>query len=71
MIEKGDTVLAGVSGGSDSMAMLRILKKLQQELGITLRVVHVKNGKRGEEADRDSNFGEKICREWEIQCKVY
>ena len=41
MIEKGDTVLAGVSGGSDSMAMLRILKKLQQELGITLRVVHV------------------------------
>ena len=36
MIEKGDTVLAGVSGGSDSMAMLRILKKLQQELGITL-----------------------------------
>ena len=71
MIEKGDTVLAGVSGGSDSMAMLRILKKLQQELGITLRVVHVHHGIRGEEADRDSTFVEKICREWEIPCTVY
>ena len=71
MIEKGDIVLAGVSGGSDSMAMLRILKQLQQELGITLRVVHVHHGIRGQEADRDSTFVEKMCREWEIPCTVY
>ena len=71
MIEKGDVVLAGVSGGSDSMAMLRILKKLQQELGITLRAVHVHHGIRGQEADRDSTFVEKMCREWEVPCTVY
>ena len=37
MIEKNDVVLAGVSGGSDSMAMLRILKELQPELKFMLR----------------------------------
>ena len=41
MIGKNDVVLAGVSGGSDSMAMLRILKELQGKLDFTLRVVHI------------------------------
>lgn len=54
MIEKGDTVLAGVSGGGDSVTMLYILKEYQKELEFTLRVVHVHHGIRGEEADRDS-----------------
>ena len=30
MIEKGDTVLAGVSGGGDSVTMLYILKEYQK-----------------------------------------
>ena len=47
MIGKNDVVLAGVSGGSDSMAMLRILKELQGKLDFTLRVVHIHHGIRG------------------------
>ena len=62
MIGKNDVVLAGVSGGSDSMAMLRILKELQGKLDFTLRVVHIHHGIRGKEADRDQSFVENICR---------
>ena len=71
MIGKNDVVLAGVSGGSDSMAMLRILKELQVKLDFTLRVVHVHHGIRGQEADRDSRFVEKICKEWQIPCSIH
>ena len=61
MIGKNDVVLAGVSGGSDSMAMLRILKELQEKLDFTLRVVHIHHGIRGKEADRE--IGRASCRE--------
>ena len=71
MIGKKDVVVAGISGGSDSMSMLYLLKELQQELDFTLRAVHVHHGIRGQEADRDSSFVEKICREWQIPCSVY
>lgn len=71
MVKEGEVILAGVSGGSDSMAMLHILKRLQQEIGFTLRAVHVHHGIRGLEAERDCSFVENICKEWEIPCMVY
>ena len=71
MIGKNEVVLAGVSGGSDSMVMLHILKELQVKLDFTLRVVHVHHGIRGKEADRDQSFVENICRKWQIPCTVY
>ena len=70
MIKKKDMILAGVSGGSDSMAMLHILRELQEEVDFSLKVVHVHHGIRGQEADRDSSFVEKICKEWQIPCKI-
>ena len=71
MIEKGDVVLAGVSGGGDSVTMLYILKEYRKELDFTLRAVHVHHGIRGKEADRDSRFVEELCSRWGIPCKIY
>ena len=59
MLKAEDMVVAGVSGGADSIAMLHILKNLQKEIGFSMEVVHVHHGIRGQEADRDEQFVEK------------
>lgn len=64
-------VLAGVSGGGDSMAMLDLLCRLRERYDFLLRVVHVNHGIRGDEALRDQRLVEKICSELGIPCSVY
>ena len=71
MIENGDMVLAGVSGGGDSMALLALLKRYQNEVPFSLCAVHVHHGIRGEEADRDEQFVKESCREWGIPFLCY
>ena len=44
IIEYGDSVVLGVSGGADSICMLAILNQLKSELGLTLQVVLVHHG---------------------------
>lgn len=61
MILPGKTVVAAVSGGSDSMAMLFILKKLQERYSFVLRAAHVNHGIRGDEADNDELFVKEYC----------
>ncbi len=61
LIERGDTVLAGVSGGADSVCLLLVLKKLRQEIGFTLSAVHVEHGIRGEESRADEAFTGQLC----------
>ena len=71
MIKSRCTVIAGVSGGPDSMVMLDILRRLQGDYECSLRVVHVNHGIRGKEALRDQKTVQKICEEWKIPCCVY
>lgn len=71
MLKAGDIVVAGVSGGADSIAMLHILKSIQEEFGFFLEAVHVHHGIRGDEADRDENLVKKICQEWKIPFQSY
>ncbi|WP_207648039.1 tRNA lysidine(34) synthetase [Oribacterium sp. WCC10] len=66
LIDKGDCVLVGLSGGPDSVFLLYALKMLRASLCYRLFAVHVHHGIRGEEADRDMRFSEELCREWDI-----
>ncbi len=61
MLRTGDTVIAAVSGGADSMCMLFCLSELSKELSLSVHVLHVNHGIRGEEADRDEAFVKEFC----------
>jgi tRNA(Ile)-lysidine synthase len=56
LLRPGDRVAVAVSGGADSVALLRILLELRPELGIVLSVAHFHHGIRGAEADSDQQF---------------
>ena len=71
MISEGDTVIAGVSGGADSVCLLHLLADYAQKVPITLRVVHVEHGIRGKEALDDMVFVQKLCEKLNIPCSVY
>ncbi len=65
MIEPGDCVLAGVSGGADSVCMLHLLVRMQKVIPFRLAVVHVNHGLRAE-AGKDAAFVEELCGRWGI-----
>ena len=69
MLAPGETVLAMVSGGADSTAMLRLLAS--SELGaLDVRVLHVNHLLRGEESDADAAFVEALCERLGVPCRV-
>ncbi len=70
MIEAGDHVIAGVSGGADSICMLRVLLALREPFGHTVSVVHVEHGIRGEDSLKDAEFVRNFCRDHGIGCLV-
>ena len=62
MLRAGDRVAVAVSGGADSVALVRLLQDLATELGITLLVTHFNHGLRGEESDADEGFVADLAR---------
>jgi tRNA(Ile)-lysidine synthase len=56
LIRAGDRVCVAVSGGADSVALLRLLLDLRSELGIVLSVAHLNHNLRGADSDADSAF---------------
>ena len=56
LLRPGDRVGIAVSGGADSVALLRLLLELRDELGIVLSVVHLNHKLRGAESDADEEF---------------
>ena len=62
---------AAVSGGADSMALLRILLALQPEFGFVLSACHVNHGLRGESADRDEAFVRAECARLGVPLRVF
>ena len=70
MILPGMIVLAGVSGGSDSIAMLHILASLQKSMDFKLYALHVHHGIRGPEADRDQETALETAKLLKVPCRA-
>lgn len=66
MIEEGDRVIAGISGGADSVCLFFELLDYQQECSYIFEVVHIEHGIRGTESLEDAAFVERLCREHHI-----
>jgi tRNA(Ile)-lysidine synthase len=66
MVVPGDRVGIAVSGGADSVALLRLFEDLRMELGISLCVVHLNHRLRGAEADADEAFVAGLARELDV-----
>ncbi len=65
LIESGDNIVIGVSGGPDSMTLLNVLYQLKTILNINLYVVHINHSIR-EEADSETIYVEHYCKKHEI-----
>lgn len=67
LIQKGETIIAAVSGGADSICLLEALNGLKDKLQIKLLACHFNHRLRGEESDRDQEFVQKFCDERGIE----
>jgi len=66
MIRPGSRIGIGVSGGADSVAMLRIFAGLREPLGITVHVLHFNHQLRGAEADEDERFVKALAEKFNL-----
>lgn len=67
LLKPGDRVGAAVSGGADSVAMLRLLLELKKDLGIVLSVVHFNHKLRGAESDGDEQFVAQLAQHYKLE----
>src|SRR5271168_5580561 len=67
LLRAGERVGVAVSGGIDSVALLRLLLELRGELGIVLSVVHFNHKLRGAESDADEQFVADLARAHDLQ----
>ena len=61
LLRPGLRLAVGLSGGADSVALLRALHERSRELGLVLHAAHLHHGLRGDEADADLAFARELA----------
>lgn len=59
LLEKGDRLVIGVSGGMDSMVLLYVLNTLRKTFDLSLIVAHINHGLRPEESEEEATLVQK------------
>jgi tRNA(Ile)-lysidine synthase len=67
MVRPGDSILVGLSGGPDSVALLHVLYELRAKFSIgRLGVCHLNHGLRRKDSDRDAEFAASLAKELDL-----
>lgn len=70
LIEKGEKIVIGISGGADSICLFHMLFLLKEKWNLTLIPVHINHNLRST-AKRDEEFAKKFCKERGYQLRVF
>lgn len=70
MVQEGDSILLGISGGADSICLARYFLARREALSLKLYAVHINHMLRGEEAKRDEEFVRDFCHKWNLLLNV-
>lgn len=68
LIEHGQHIVLGLSGGPDSVCLFNVLDDMAAEKELTIHPIHVNHMIRGNEADDDQRYVEMICEERGLKC---
>jgi tRNA(Ile)-lysidine synthase len=70
LINQGDNVLIGFSGGPDSVFLFHNLRLLKETLSFNLYASHINHMYRGEDADHDEDFVRALCIQYGVKLFV-
>lgn len=71
LIQMGDSIILGISGGADSVCLFLMFIALKKEYHLDLIVVHINHNLRGSQGDEDQAFVEQLCERYQVKCFVY
>ena len=68
LVDEGDGILVGLSGGPDSLCLFHLFHQIRQEWGLRLAAVHVNHGLRPGVCDREQEQVEQWCHKLDVPC---
>src|ERR1700691_2640403 len=69
-VRRGSSILVGLSGGADSVALTCALHELRDHVGLRIAAAHLNHRIRGAESDRDEQFVRAMCARLEVELIV-
>ena len=69
LIQNGDKIVLGVSGGPDSISMLHILNEIKEQYNFEIYVAHINHMIR-DEAEDDEKYVQQYCQKNNLECFI-
>ena len=70
LISRGDSIIVALSGGADSVSLFHFLISIRDELDLKIYAFHLNHMIRGESAERDMHFAEKLCERYDVDITI-